>query len=312
MGFYPYIILTNTTSHYIIPGYVVHSKFSVGSGVMTVKIITDSVSDLPPEIVEELGITMIPINICFGEEVYSDGIDITVEEFYQRLEQSNIMPTTAVPPLGVFAETYDRVAEETDEILVITLSSELSGLYSAAVKSVELMKKKCRIEVVDSRWVIMAEGFIVMSAARAAKEGASFDEVLEVANRNISRVQLCSVFDTLEYLKRGGRISKIAAFMGNMLNIHPILGVKNGEVVSFGKKRSRAEAINYLVNFAMGYSHIDELSVAYYAAIQDAKDLINRLGVKFPAERIYRSKTSPVIGTHTGPNLLVLAIMGDR
>jgi DegV family protein with EDD domain len=279
---------------------------------MTVKIITDSVSDLPPEIVKELGITIIPINICFGTEVYSDGIDMTVEEFYQRLEQSKVMPTTAIPPLGVFAETYDRVAEETNEILVITLSSGLSGFYSAAIRGIDLMKKKCRIEVVDSRWVIMAEGFIVMSAARAAKEGASFDQVLEVAKRAISRVQLCSVFDTLEYLKRGGRINKITALMGNMLNIHPILGVKNGEVVSFGKKRSRAEAINYLVNFAMSYSHIDELSVAYYTAVQDAEDLIERLSGKFPGERIYHSKSSPVIGTHTGPNLLVLAIMGDR
>lgn len=279
---------------------------------MTVKIITDSVADLPPEIVKELGITIIPINICFGNEVYSDGIDITVEEFYQRLERSKIMPTTAVPPLGVFAETYDSVAEETDEILIITLSSKLSGFYSAAIQAIELMKKKRHIYVVDSRWVIMTEGFIVMSAARAAREGASFGEVLEIVNRTMSRVQLCSVFDTLEYLKRGGRISKLAAFMGNMLNIHPILGVKNGEVVSFGKKRSRAEAINYLFNFAMSYSTIDELSVAYYAAAQDAEDLIERLNVKFPRERIYCSKTSPVIGTHTGPNLLVLAIMGDR
>jgi DegV family protein with EDD domain len=279
---------------------------------MAVKIITDSVSDLLPGVIEELGITVIPINICFGTEVYSDGIDITVEEFYRKLETCTTMPTTAIPPLGVFAETYDRIAEETDEIIVITLSSRLSGFYSAAIQAIELMKKKCRIEVIDSRWVIMAEGFVVMSAARAAKEGATFNEVLDVVKHNIPRVQLCSVFDTLDYLKRGGRINKLTAFMGNMLNIHPILGVKNGEVVSFGEKRSRAEAINYLVNFAMNYTHINELSVAYYAAIKDAEDLIERLSVKFPRERIYHSKSSPVIGTHTGPNLLVLAVMGDR
>lgn len=279
---------------------------------MTVKIITDSVADLPPQVVKDLGITVIPVNVCFGDEVYRDGVDITTEEFYEKLAQSEVMPVTSVPALGVFAETYDKLAEETDEILVITLSSKLSGVYEVASQGVKLMKKKCRVEVVDSHWVIMAQGFIVMSAARAALAGASFDEVLEVVHRNISRVQLCSAFDTLEYLKRGGRIGKAAAFMGTMLHIQPIIGIKNGEVVPLGRTRSRAKAIDYLYNFVMSYSYIEEMSVAYVTAVDDAERLIERLSLKFPKERVYRSRTSPVIGAHTGPNLLVLALLGDR
>ena len=279
---------------------------------MTVKIVTDSVADLPPQIVKDLDITVIPVNVCFGEEVYRDGVDISAEQFYEKLAGSEVMPITSVPGLGVFAETYDKLAEKTDEILVITLSSKLSAVNEVARQGVEFMKKKCRVEVVDSQWVIMAEGFIVMAAARAAQAGASLDEVLDIVHRNINRVQLCSVFDTLEYLKRGGRIGRAAAFMGNMLHVHPIIGLKDGEVVPVGRKRSRAQAVDYLYDLAMSYSNIEEMSVAYVNAVDDAEALIDRLSVKFPKEHVIRSRTSPVIGTHTGPNLLVLALMGDR
>ncbi|HUV75031.1 MAG TPA: DegV family protein [Dehalococcoidales bacterium] len=279
---------------------------------MTIKIVTDSVADLPPQIVKDLDITVIPVNVCFGEEVYRDGIDISAEQFYAKLAGSKVMPVTSVPGLGVFAETYGKLAEETDEILFISLSSKLSSVYKVAQQSVELMKKKCRVEVVDSQWVIMAQGFIVMTAARAAQAGASLDEVLNIVHRNINRVQLCSVFDTLEYLKRGGRIGRAAALLGTMLHVHPIIGLKDGEVVPMGRKRSRAQAIDYLYDLAMSYSHIEEMSVAYVNAVEDAEMLIDRLSVKFPRERVIRSRTSPVIGTHTGPNLLVLALLGDR
>ena len=279
---------------------------------MTIKIVTDSVADLPPQIVKDLDITVIPVNVCFGDEVYRDGVDISAEQFYEKMAGSKVMPITSVPGLGVFAEAYDKLAEETDEILVITLSSKLSAVNEVARQGVEFMKKKCRVEVVDSQWVIMAEGFIVMAAARAAQAGASFDEVLNIVNSNINRVQLCSVFDTLEYLKRGGRIGRAAAFLGNMLHVHPIISLKDGEVVPVGRKRSRTKAIDYLYNLAMSYSYIEEMSVAYVNAVEDAEMLIDRLNVKFPKERVIRSRTSPVIGTHTGPNLLVLALLGDK
>jgi len=279
---------------------------------MTIKIITDSVADLPPQVAKELGITVIPVHVCFGTEVYRDGIDISTEQFYQKLAQSKTMPTTAVPPLAVFAEVYDEVAEEADGIIFIALSSKLSGIYEAALRSVELMNKKCRVEVVDSQWAIMAQGFIAISAARAAKAGASFNEVLDIVRQNISRVHLCSAFDTLAYLKRGGRVGKAEAFIGSLLHINPIIGIKDGVVVPFGRTRSRAKAIDFLYNFAMSFSYLEGVSVACVNAVEDAETLIERLSVNFPKERIYRSRTSPVIGTHTGPNLLVLALMGDK
>jgi DegV family protein with EDD domain len=279
---------------------------------MTIKIITDSISDIPPDLARELDITVVPINVCFGREVYRDGIDLSTEEFYKKLTNSSVIPTTAVPSPGTFALVYDDLAEKTDEIMVITLTSKLSGLYDVARQGIELMEKKCRVEVIDSQWAIMAEGFIVISAARAAQNSATMEEIRATVNRNISRVQLCSAFDTLEYLKRGGRIGKAAAFLGSMFRIHPIIGLKNGEVVPVNKVRSMTEAMDYLYNFAAKYSYIEELSVAYFSAKDSAEYLIERLDSRFPSENIIRSRTSPVIGTHTGPNLVALAVMGDE
>ena len=165
---------------------------------MPVKIVTDSVADLPPQVVQELGITVVPLHVRFGEEVYRDGIDLTTEQFYERLTHSQILPVTSVPSPGDFVEAYDKLAEETDEILVITLTSKLSGTYDVAVQSVDLMKRKCRVEVVDSQWAVMAEGFIVIAAARAAQSGASFDELLDLTQRNIKREDMRGAFDTLE------------------------------------------------------------------------------------------------------------------
>ena len=279
---------------------------------MTVKIVTDSVSDLPPQVVKELGITIVPLNVRFGADVYRDGVDLTAEQFFDKLVHSKTLPVTSVPSPGTFAEIYNKLAEETDEILVITLTSKLSGTHEVALQSIGLMERKCRIEVVDSRLAVMGQGFVVMAAARAAQAGAKFDEIRDIVDRNIPRVDFRAAFDTLEYLQRGGRIGKAQALLGSILKINPIIGLKDGEVIPCGRERSRAKAIEHLYNFAMSYSHIEEIAVEYAAALDEAEMLIERLGSKFPKERIYRSRTSPVISTHTGPSLLVVTVLGDR
>ncbi len=279
---------------------------------MVVKIVTDSVSDIPPQIVDELGITVVPVLVRFGEETYRDGIDITTDEFYEKLVGSKVMPTTSVPSLDLFARTYARLAEETDEILVIMLSSKLSGLYNAAVQSADLVEGKCRIEVVDSQCAVMAQGFIVIKAARASREGASLDEIMEIVRQNLPRIEIRAAFDTLEYLKRGGRVGKAAALMGSMLKVNPIITIKDGVVEPAGRARSRSKAMDMLYDFAAGYSHIEELAVEGAACPEDVDHLVKRLGALFPEKRIYRSRTTPVIGTHTGPGLLLVAVMGDK
>jgi DegV family protein with EDD domain len=279
---------------------------------MTVKIVTDSVADIPPTVTAELGITIIPVLVRFGEETYRDGIDITNDQFYERLVSSKVMPTTSVPSMDMFARTYARLAEETDEILVIMLSSKLSGLHNAALQSVGLLESKCRIEVVDSGCAVMAQGFVVIKAAQAAQAGANLDEILEIVRSNLPRTEIRAAFDTLEYLKRGGRIGKAQALMGSVLKVNPIITIKDGLVEPAGRARSRAKAIDHLYDFAAGYSHIEELAVEDAACPDDGNLLAKRLGKIFPQKRIYRSRTTPVIGTHTGPGLLLVAVLGDK
>jgi DegV family protein with EDD domain len=279
---------------------------------MPVKIVTDSVADIPAGVVAELGISIIPVMLHFGEETFRDGIDITTDQFFQKLVSSNVMPTTSVPSMDMFARTFAKLAEETDEILVIMLSSKLSGLYNVAVQSAALVDGDVRIEVIDSECAVMAQGFVVIRAAQAARDGASMDEIIETVHRDLLRVEIRAAFDTLEYLQRGGRIGKAAALMGSLLKINPIVALKDGVVEPAGRARSRAKAIDLLYDFAVGYSNIEELAVEGGACPEDVENLVERLSAIFPKERIYRSRATPVIGAHTGPGLILVAILGDK
>lgn len=279
--------------------------------IMTVKIVTDSASDLPLKVAEELAITVIPAYICFGTETYRDGIDMTTEQFYDKLVRSKTLPLTAVPSPGVFTEAYDKLAKETDDILVITVSRKLSAMNEAALQAIDLMSKKCRVEVVDSLAGAMAEGLIVIVAAKAANAGASLNEVISVTQRSIPRSKICFCFDTLEYLKRGGRIGWAQAFLASVLRVNPILTLKNGVAYPVARERSRAKAVDYLYSFAMSFSHIEEMAVEDATTPDEANRLVERLSSKFPKERIYQSKVSPAVGAHVGPRVLAVSVLGD-
>ncbi|MGD9118613.1 MAG: DegV family protein [Dehalococcoidia bacterium] len=279
---------------------------------MAVGIVTDSVADLSPQMVKELGVSVVPLSVRFGEEVYLDGIDLTPDQFYEKLKTSKVFPNTSVPSPGDFVRVYDELAEKTDEILVILVTSRLSATYEVARQSVAMMKKKCRVELLDSEMATMAQGFIVMKAAKAAQSGASLDEVIEVARQTIPRVDFLAAFDTLEYLRRGGRIGRAQAFLASLLRINPLITLKDGVVEPAGRTRSRAKAIDRLYEFAAGYTNIEEMAVEDTVCPEEAEALRERLGAIFPKERIYRSRMTPVIGTHTGPGLLLVVIMGDK
>ncbi len=279
---------------------------------MTVKIVTDSVADVPSQVAEELRITVIPILVRFDTETFRDGIDLTTDEFYYKLEHGKIMPASAVASPVTYAEVYDKLAEETDEILFIALSRKLSASYNTALQGIELMKRKCRVEVIDSLWVIMGQGLMAIAAAKAANSGASLDEVVAITRNNISRTDIRVAFDTLEYLKRGGRIGAAQALLGSMLRVNPIITIKDGVVHPAARERSRAKAIGYLYNFAMSFSHIDEMAVEHATTPDEAEMLAEQLSSKFPKERMYRAKVGCVVGTHVGPHVLAVSVLGDK
>lgn len=277
-----------------------------------VAIVTDSVADLPPQVAEEFGITSVPIIVRFGTDLYRDGLDISPDEFYKRLRGSKALPATSVPPPVAFADVYDRLAEKASGILVITVTAKLSGTHQVALQAVGLMKKKCRVEVLDSQWAVMAQGFITIAAAKAARAGANLDEVLEAARGTMRRVEIRAAFDTLEYLERGGRIGKAQAFLGSLLKVNPIIGLKDGDVYPVGRERSRARAIDRLYDFAAGFGSVEGLAVEYASDSDEANKLVQKLHSKYPKVPIHLSRTSPAIGTHTGPGLIIVTVLGDR
>jgi DegV family protein with EDD domain len=283
---------------------------------MTVKVVTDSTSDLMPETANEMGITIVPLNVHFGTEIgtetYQDGIDLKAEDFYRRLEQCKTLPTTSAPAPGAFAQVYDKLAKETDEILVITISSKLSATYKAAVDGKAVMKSKARLEIIDSLSAMVGLGLIVISAAKVAKAGASLDEVIEVVRSSMGRVDFRLAFDTLEYLRRGGRIGTAQAFLGSALKVNPILTIKNGLTEGVTRVRSRAKAVDYLGDFVMGFPDVEELAIEDATTPAESEMLAERLGSKFPRERIHWMKVGPVIGTHVGPHVIGVGVLAAK
>jgi DegV family protein with EDD domain len=276
---------------------------------MAVKIVTDSLSDITNDMAEELGVTVVPVYVRFGEEVYRDRVEMTTDEFYYRLTHGNIWPTTTQPTPNDFTIVYNKLAEETDEILVVTLSSKLSGTYESAVHAKRLMEKECRIEVIDSMTVVMGLGVIVIAAAKSAQAGASLDEVADVVRRAMPRSHAIMSFDTLKYLAKGGRIGKAQGLLGSLLSVKPILTMRDGEVAPLTRVRSRAAGMDYLYDFVAGFSNIEELAVEHATTPDDAEKLVERLSSLFPKERIYQSTVSPVIGTYVGPHVLSVSVL---
>ena len=276
---------------------------------MAVKIVTDSLSDITDDLAQELGIIVVPLTVFFGHESFLDRVTITTDEFYHRLAHGTVWPTTTQPPPGDFINVYNKLAKETDEILVVTLSSKLSGTYQSALQAKDMMEGKCRIEVIDSLKVAMSLGLIVISAAKAAQAGANLDEVADLVRKAMPRSHLIAYFDTLKYLAKGGRIGKAQGLLGALLSIKPILTVKDGEMSPVTKLRSRAAGMDYLYNFVAGFPKVEGLAVEHATTPDDADKLVERFSSVFPKERIYRSTISPVVGTHAGPDALAVSVL---
>lgn len=276
---------------------------------MTVKIVTDSTSDLTPEITDTFGITVVPLHVCIGKETYLDGVDLTTTEFYRRLAENKILPTTSAPSPKSFIDVFDRLSDETDEILVITISSKLSATYEAAMEGKRRWESKTRLEIIDSYSAIMGLGLITIAAAKAAQSGHSLDEVMEITRGNMKRVDFRMVFDTLEYLRRGGRIGAAQVFLGSMLKINPVITLKNGATEAVTKFRSRSKAMEYLVQFATNFPDIQEIAIEDATTPDDVETLAARISAAIPGKQIHKMKVSPVIGTHVGPHVLGVGIL---
>ena len=280
---------------------------------MTVKIVTDSTSDIPPQLAAQLGICVIPLHVHFGNEVYRDGVDLSNEEFYKRLIVSKRLPTTSTVSPSDFAQVCDVLADQTDEILAILISSKLSATYDVALQGRDLIKaKNCRVEVLDSQLICMALGLIVVAAAKEAQKGANLDQVIARTNDVRSRIHVRMAFDTLEYVRRGGRIGGGQYLLGNLLHFKPILTLKDGLATPVTRERTRPKAIEYLLNFATSFANVEDMAVASTTTPEDIEQMLNSLGATFPKERIYVSTIGSVMGTHLGPGAIGVAVVEGK
>jgi DegV family protein with EDD domain len=280
---------------------------------MTIKIVTDSSSDIPPQILKELGITVVPLYVRFGNEVFKDKVDISNEEFYKRLVNNNIFPNTSQPSPMDFKQVYEELAKDADGIVSLHLSAKLSGTIQSAQQARETMNVSCPVEIIDTQSISMGEGMVCLAAARAAHAGANMEKTVQAAREAIPEIHFMVLFDSLKYLAMGGRIGQAKNLLGSLLNIKPLIGMKDGEVIPISKARSYSKGLEQQYDFmvrALEDGEIKELAIMYNTKPEEANALANRIAPLYPREKIIMGEIGPILGTHSGPNLTLICIRG--
>jgi DegV family protein with EDD domain len=276
-----------------------------------VRVVTDSTADLPPEIARELEITVVPLQVIFGETTYHDGVDLQSEEFFRKLQHSKEHPRTSQPSPGDFHNAYERLSAETDRILSIHISSRLSGTVETARHAARAFIGICEIDVVDSRSASMAMGLAVMGAARAARTGGDLESCAAVARSVLQREEIAVALDTLEYLRRGGRIGRAQAFLGGILRLKPILSIRDGEVHPLSRVRTRRKALEEVVRICTEGRQVAEAAVLHATTPDDARALANEVARRCPGAQVYTGRFGPVLGVHGGPGLIGLCTVAS-
>ena len=275
---------------------------------MTIKIVTDSCADIPPPLAKELGITVVPVYLRFGEEVFRDVVDISQDEFYERLIHGGIHPSTSAPSPQDFINVYQELAKSADGILSIHVTSKLSGTYNAALLGKKAVGNICPIEIIDSEVVTMGLGQLVIAANKMAKAGMSLQQIAQEVRRMMPTIRVFGLLDTLKYLAMGGRIGKVQALLGSVLNIKPMLTIKDGALAPSGRVRNRAKGIDILFDYVKNTPEIQDLAVVYNTTLEEAKTFVARLGAIYDEAKIKLARLGPALGVHTGPGILFIAL----
>ena len=278
---------------------------------MTVKIVTDSTSDLTPALAKQFNISVVPLTVSFGRESFQDRVEMSTDEFYRRLTTEETFPRTTQPSPNAFLSAYKKACPEAKDILVITISKKLSGTYESALSAAQLLgKPECKVEVINSEVTAAALGLLAIWASKQAAAGMPLAELKTAVEGRVADTKPVMAFDTLKYLARGGRIGKAQGLLGSLLSVKPVLTIRDGEVAPLTRVRSMSAGIDVLYNFAAGHKQIDEMAVEYATTPDMADALIDRLGAIYPKEKIYRTTVSPVLGSYMGPNVLSVSVMG--
>jgi DegV family protein with EDD domain len=276
---------------------------------MTIRILTDSTADIPADEAQAHGITIVPLTVFFGEEAYRDGVDLDNAGFYRKLQASKDLPRTSQPSPAQFQEQYQRLlAEGAEGILSIHLSSKLSGTYQSACAARDMLAEAGNtipIEVLDTLSISVGMSRAILRAADAAREGRSMQELKALVADELARTRILAVLDTLEFLKRGGRIGNAQALLGNMLSVKPIVSLRDGEVVRVEQPRTRSKAYARIAQLVGEMGKIEHISIAE-ASEDVGQQLAEAIRSVYSGELTFY-KLGAVLGTHTGPGTAAVA-----
>lgn len=274
----------------------------------SIKIVTDSAADIPPALLRELDIEVVPMYINIGDETYRDSIDIDTEQFYKMIGEGAV-PTTTAPPTIVFEQTYRRLVRSYDSIISIHVSGHLSTAFKAAAQAREkLPPSLARIEVVDTHSASLGVGLTVITAARMAQAGKSVDEILREVQHRVQHTHMLFFIDTIEYLDRSGRLSLPTGAITSMSRIKPLLLIDQGHIVLYERTRTRAKAIDGLFTFVEDFPHAAEIVVIYSTNPEDVEKVLDKINIIFPRDQVLTGQYGPTIGTHLGPGAMGVAV----
>lgn len=274
---------------------------------MAVRVITDSTADLPSGIIEDLNISVVPIYVRFGENIYRQGIDISDDEFYARIETSPVHPATSQPPPEDFIRFYRESLEQSEQVVSIHVSAKLSGTHNSALLARNMLMAERDIQIVDSKLNSAGLGLVAMAAARSAKAGGSLDEVVIEANRAVNQVKMFGMFNTMKYLALSGRVSKVIASAASILDIKPLLTFKDGQVVRAGFTRTLSRGMERICQYVAANRNLKELFIVHSAVPEWAGQLKKKLGDFFPEDKILITQLGAALGVHGGPGVLLVA-----
>lgn len=277
---------------------------------MTIRIVTDSTSDLPESLAEEYGVVVLPAYVNVGEESYLDRVELSRREFYERLPSLPEPPTTAAPAVGAFTEAYEKLAAEgATEILSIHLSAKLSGMLNAARLGAQATDA-AQVTLFDSRQISMGLGLLALTAAQDAAAGCNMEEITAGLEKRIGRTHVFAMLDTLEYLRRSGRVSWAAFGVGTLLRIKPLLHVFEGDVEMIERVRTRGRAVRRLMAHVEALGPLERLVVLHTRDPEGAASLGEEAQHLFPAQDdLPAVEVTPTIGAHVGPGALGFACL---
>ena len=274
---------------------------------MSVKIVTDSSCDLPDALVAELGIDVVPLTIRFGDEELVDRVDLSPTEFWARCSTSTALPSTAAPSPGAFEEVFRKAAAGGAEgVVCVNLSSKLSATGEASQAAARAVADVIPVKVVDSLSVTLGLGMIVVESARRSAAGAGLEEIAALAEDMARRTKVFGSLDTLEYLKKGGRIGAAQALLGSILSIKPVIEVVDGKVEPGPKQRTRSRSLQWLADQVGAQKGVENLAVLHGDA-PDVDTLLGLLQPHFPRDQIIVGQLGAVVGAHTGPRTIGVA-----